>query len=90
MQDMSDSRLFAIVDKQAVTHEKAAVALGSEARIMSDDDECLPMGVAQLEEKAVQLLFRDTVQISRRFVSEYHSRVIHQGAGYGDSLLFSA
>ena len=53
-----------------------AVGLRSERFIVSDDDKGLPQLLTQLEEQTVQFFLVLRIKASRRFVRQYHRRMI--------------
>ena len=71
-------------------HSEAAVGEGGVLFVVGNDDE----GGAALLAQAGHQLIKDAavlaVEVAAWFVGQYQFRVVHQGAGNGDALLFTA
>ena len=52
-------------------------------------DACLPQLVPQTEEEGMHLLAVLRVEIARRFVRQQYRRAVHNGTGYGHTLLLA-
>ena len=57
---------------------------------MSDDDECLPHLVAEVKEKAMQLLFVLSVKAAAWLVGKDHIGLVDESPGYCNPLLLAA
>ncbi len=69
-----------------VDHLDVAVGSGGELRIVRDDDDRSPILSGQGEKQLLDEPPRDGVQISGRFIGEYHPGIVRERAGDRDAL----
>ena len=71
-----------------VNHVHRTVRNPCQSFIVSDNNKCLSETIAKIEEKLMQFFLIMSIQATRRFVSQYHSRMINKSTGYGHTLFF--
>jgi sugar lactone lactonase YvrE len=76
--------------KDAVLESQHAVCDICQRQIMRYDDERVTERSAEPEDLVVQLLGGFRVQIARRLIGQYESRLVHQSTRDRHALLFSA
>ena len=84
------SRLSPLFCDRVVSQTDDAVGLFGQLLVMGDHDQGFPLFQAHVFQNVDDALGGCCVKISGRFVSQDDIRVIDQGAGDGDALLFAA
>lgn len=73
----------------SVDESDSAVGHSCKGFVVGDYCEGITKLIAQVEEELVQFYFVLCVERTRGFIGKDHRRIVHQGAGYGNTLAFT-
>lgn len=86
----SSFRFFRPSQQFAILHFKDSIAHLRQLEVVGDDDKGLLKIFPQVKDQLVKFLGGGSIEVAAGFVGEDNGRLVHQGPGYCDPLLFTA